>query len=84
MVIETERLILREWKDSDLDPFAAMNADPEVMEYFPKALTRALSALPVWAGRPSKLALCLASKSAGVWPDRSGEKVMPLKQRSPL
>ena len=39
MTLETKRLILRPWKDSDLEPFAAMNADPEVMEYFPKLMT---------------------------------------------
>jgi RimJ/RimL family protein N-acetyltransferase len=31
--IETERLILREWRDEDLEPFARINADPEVMTY---------------------------------------------------
>jgi RimJ/RimL family protein N-acetyltransferase len=39
MTIETKRLILREWKDSDFEPFAALNADPEVMEFFPKTMT---------------------------------------------
>jgi 3-dehydroquinate dehydratase / shikimate dehydrogenase len=34
-MIETERLILRPWKQADLAPFAAMNADPRVMVYFP-------------------------------------------------
>ncbi len=38
--IETDRLLLRRWRESDLAPFAAMNADPEVMEYFPGALDR--------------------------------------------
>jgi len=33
--IRTERLILRSWDKEDLKPFAAMNADPRVMEYFP-------------------------------------------------
>ena len=30
-MIETERLILRRWKESDLEPFAAINQDPKVM-----------------------------------------------------
>jgi RimJ/RimL family protein N-acetyltransferase/8-oxo-dGTP pyrophosphatase MutT (NUDIX family) len=34
-MIETERLILRPWCDEDLEPFAKMNADPRVMEFFP-------------------------------------------------
>ncbi|WP_167137850.1 GNAT family N-acetyltransferase [Diaminobutyricimonas sp. TR449] len=38
-VITTERLLLRRWTASDLEPFAALNADPEVMRYFPMALT---------------------------------------------
>jgi RimJ/RimL family protein N-acetyltransferase len=40
-VISTPRLFLRPWRDEDLEPFAAMNADPRVMEFFPKLLTRA-------------------------------------------
>jgi ribosomal-protein-alanine N-acetyltransferase len=38
--LETERLLLREWRDADRAPFAAMNADPRVMEHFPSRLTR--------------------------------------------
>ena len=34
-IIKTERLILRPWKETDLEPFADLNADPRVMEYFP-------------------------------------------------
>jgi RimJ/RimL family protein N-acetyltransferase len=37
--LKTERLVLRRWRYGDRAPFAAMNADPEVMEYFPAALT---------------------------------------------
>lgn len=33
-VIKTERLILRFWSDEDLKPFAKLNADPRVMQYF--------------------------------------------------
>lgn len=39
-MIETERLILRPWRASDLGAFAALNADPEVMRHFPELLTR--------------------------------------------
>lgn len=38
--IETERLILRQWRAEDKSPFAKLNADPIVMEYFPEVLTR--------------------------------------------
>ena len=39
-MIRTERLILRPWRDSDLAPFAAQNADPQVMRFLDGALTR--------------------------------------------
>lgn len=38
--IKTNRLILRQWQESDLEPFAALNADSTVMEFFPSLLTR--------------------------------------------
>jgi RimJ/RimL family protein N-acetyltransferase len=38
--LKTERLILRPWTDADFAPFAAMSADPKVMEHFPATLTR--------------------------------------------
>ncbi|MFB6553383.1 GNAT family N-acetyltransferase [Streptomyces sp. NPDC056405] len=38
--LRTDRLLLREWRASDLAPWAAMNADPVVREYFPGVLTR--------------------------------------------
>lgn len=37
--VETQRLLLREWQDADRLPYAALNADPEVMRHFPSALT---------------------------------------------
>ncbi|WP_052466229.1 GNAT family N-acetyltransferase [Mobilicoccus massiliensis] len=36
----TARLILRQWRPSDLEPFAQLNADPEVMRFFPAPLSR--------------------------------------------
>ncbi len=39
-MIETSRLILRPWRDSDLVPFAELNADPVVMRFLRGVLTR--------------------------------------------
>jgi RimJ/RimL family protein N-acetyltransferase/predicted GNAT family N-acyltransferase len=39
-IIETPRLILRQWQEKDREPFAALNADPDVMRYFPSLLIR--------------------------------------------
>ncbi|MFJ4469338.1 GNAT family N-acetyltransferase [Streptomyces sp. NPDC089424] len=38
--LHTERLLLREWRESDLAPWAAVNADPEVRRYLPGMPTR--------------------------------------------
>jgi RimJ/RimL family protein N-acetyltransferase len=43
--IRTPRLLLRPWRDEDVPAFAAMNADPRVMEFFPKVLDRSESEL---------------------------------------
>jgi RimJ/RimL family protein N-acetyltransferase len=34
---------MRRWRETDRDPYAALNADPEVMRYFPATLDRAAS-----------------------------------------
>jgi RimJ/RimL family protein N-acetyltransferase len=39
----TQRLTLRRWRAEDREPFAALNADPEVMRYFPNVLDRTAS-----------------------------------------
>ena len=39
-MILTQRLLLRAWRDQDFEPYAAMNADPKVREFFPTLLTR--------------------------------------------
>lgn len=41
--IDTPRLRLRQWRAADRAPFAALNADPRVMEHFPSTLDRAAS-----------------------------------------
>jgi RimJ/RimL family protein N-acetyltransferase len=40
MTLQTERLILRRWREADREPFARMNQDPTVMEHFPAVLSR--------------------------------------------
>ncbi len=42
-MIETARLILREWRDTDRLPFAAINADADVMQYLDGPMEKAQS-----------------------------------------
>src|SRR5437667_7253368 len=46
-MIESDRLLLRSWQKRDREPFARMNADPRVMEFFPACLSPAESNLLV-------------------------------------
>ena len=48
-MLSSPRLRLRPWRDEDLPAFAALNADPEVMEHMPKCLVREES--DAFAGR---------------------------------
>jgi RimJ/RimL family protein N-acetyltransferase len=41
--IETDRLLMRRWQDSDREPFADLNRDRETMRFFPEPLGRAAS-----------------------------------------
>ena len=41
--MQTERLLMRRWRESDREPFAALNGDPETLKYFPGTLDRAAS-----------------------------------------
>jgi ribosomal-protein-alanine N-acetyltransferase len=62
MEYHTERLILRCWKASDREPFAALNANPEVMRYFPSTRTREESDKMVNA-----VEQIIAEKGWGLW-----------------
>ena len=61
-MIHTERLLLRQWREEDRAPFAALNADPIVMEHFPSTMTRAAS--DVYVDRVSRL---IAERGWGTW-----------------
>jgi RimJ/RimL family protein N-acetyltransferase len=60
--MHTERLLLRQWRDGDLEPFAALNRDPEVMHHFPAALTREESDALAEAQRRA-----IAERGWGLW-----------------
>ncbi len=60
--LRTERLLLRQWRDADREPWAALNADPEVMEHFPATLDRAASDAFV-----AKASITIAARAWGLW-----------------
>ena len=41
--VQTDRLLMRRWQESDREPFADLNGDPETMRYFPSTLDQAAS-----------------------------------------
>ncbi|MGF1629722.1 MAG: GNAT family N-acetyltransferase [Kiloniellaceae bacterium] len=60
--LTSERLLLRPWRESDLAPFAALNADPRVMEHFPAPLTPAETGAMV-----GRMRAALAERGFGWW-----------------
>jgi len=60
--LETERLKLRQWNDSDLPIFAQINADANVMEYYPSTLSEAES-----NGMATKIKELISERSWGFW-----------------
>lgn len=58
----TPSIFLRQWRDSDLESFSALNADPEVMRYFLKSLTRDESAVFM-----EKMRDGIARRGWGLW-----------------
>jgi RimJ/RimL family protein N-acetyltransferase len=60
--LQTERLILRPWREADREPFAALNADARVMEYMPSVLSRAQS-----DALAAELIAELEARTFGLW-----------------
>jgi RimJ/RimL family protein N-acetyltransferase len=60
--LETERLRLRQWIESDREPFAKLNADPRVMEFFPSILDRSTSDAMI-----DRIQLKIIEKGWGFW-----------------
>lgn len=62
MELFTERLRLRRWVAADAVPFAALNADPEVMEFLPAALSRGQSDAFI-----ARIEECFSTRGYGLW-----------------
>jgi RimJ/RimL family protein N-acetyltransferase len=60
--IETPRLRLRQWREDDLAPFAALNTDPEVMRFFEEPLSHERS--DAWA---RAIAAVIEDQGWGLW-----------------
>jgi RimJ/RimL family protein N-acetyltransferase len=60
--LRTERLLLRQWRDADREPFAELNADPETMRYFVSTMTREES--DAFVDRASEL---IDERGWGLW-----------------
>ncbi len=60
--VRTDRLLLRRWREEDKAPFAALNADPQVMRYFPAPLDRAAS-----DGFVARIEGRFAQQGLGLW-----------------
>jgi ribosomal-protein-alanine N-acetyltransferase len=60
--LRTPRVLLRQWKEIDLDNWAAMNADPEVRRYFPAVLSRAEA-----LGEADRIRGAIAQRGWGMW-----------------
>ncbi len=60
--LSTDRLLLRPWRESDRQPFAECNADPEVMRHFPGTMTRAAS-----DALAERIAAGFAARGWGFW-----------------
>ncbi len=86
-MIATDRLVLRNWRPSDLAAWVAMNADPAVMEHFPAPLTPADSEAMLHANQA-----LITDKGWGLWAvERRGDGaflgftgLMQLRPSNPL
>ena len=61
-MIRTERLLMRRWREDDRGPFAALNADPAVMEHMTATLTRDQSDAFV-----DRIEACWDERGLGLW-----------------
>ena len=62
MLLETERLRLRQWDDKDYPDYARLNADPMAMRYFPKELSAQES-----SEQADTLRSLITTRGWGIW-----------------
>lgn len=70
--VVTARLIQRRWQPEDLDPFAALNLDSEVMRHFPSTYDRAATAsmITAWDAK-------IGRQDFGLWAvERAGDSAL--------
>jgi RimJ/RimL family protein N-acetyltransferase len=60
--LHTRRCVLRQWKDSDLAPWCAMNADPEVRRWFPSVASEEQA-----LGEADRCRDAMAQRGWGMW-----------------
>ncbi len=61
-MLKTQRLYLRQWKEEDFIPFAALNADARVMQYYPATLTKSESDAMI-----QRISLHIKANGWGLW-----------------
>lgn len=61
-VLQTDRLILRDWRDADFEPWVEMNQDPVAMAFFPALYDRERCAASM-----AKIRDHLAREGFGLW-----------------
>lgn len=60
--VNTNRLRLRQWRDEDREPFARLNGDARVMEFYPSVLDRAASDAMI-----DRVQALIADRGWGLW-----------------
>lgn len=60
--LRTRRTLLRQWKDSDVEPWVEMNADPQVRRHFPRLATEDEA-----RGECGRMRAAIAQRGWGMW-----------------
>lgn len=60
--LQTQRLLLRQWKEQDFAAFAELNSNPTIMEFFPNLLSREQS-----DAMARKCQMLIANRGWGLW-----------------